>query len=82
MARLALGVLALYKQLISPLLPPACRFAPTCSRYAAEAIEKHGVCAGGTLALRRLLRCGPWHPGGFDPVPPAERTTSSVRKAS
>jgi putative membrane protein insertion efficiency factor len=65
----ALGALRVYKALVSPLLPAACRYAPTCSEYAHEAIEKHGLLAGGTMALRRLLRCGPWHPGGFDPVP-------------
>ncbi len=65
----AVGALRLYKLLVSPLLPPACRFAPTCSEYAAEAIGKHGVLRGGTLAMRRLARCGPWHPGGYDPVP-------------
>lgn len=69
MRTLAIGALRLYKRLISPVLPPACRFAPTCSEYAVEAIEKHGVLRGGMLAARRLLRCGPWHPGGFDPVP-------------
>lgn len=67
---LTLGALRAYKRLISPVLPPACRFAPTCSEYATEAIEKHGLLRGGTLAARRLLRCGPWHPGGYDPVPP------------
>ena len=66
----ALGALRLYKRFVSPILPPACRFSPTCSEYAAEAIEKHGVLRGGTLAARRLMRCGPWHPGGYDPVPP------------
>ena len=65
----ALTALRAYKRLISPLLPAACRYTPTCSEYAAEAIEKHGILRGGTLALRRLVRCGPWHPGGFDPVP-------------
>ncbi|HTJ28117.1 MAG TPA: membrane protein insertion efficiency factor YidD [Candidatus Limnocylindria bacterium] len=66
---LALASLRLYKRFVSPVLPPACRYRPTCSEYAAEAIEKHGVLRGGTLALRRLVRCGPWHPGGYDPVP-------------
>ena len=70
----AVGALRLYKRFISPVLPPACRFTPTCSEYAAEAIEKHGILRGGTLAVRRLGRCGPWHPGGYDPVP--------LRKAS
>ena len=65
----AVGALRLYKRFISPVLPPACRYAPTCSEYAAEAIEKHGILRGGTLAVRRIARCGPWHPGGYDPVP-------------
>jgi len=65
----ALVLLRLYKFLISPLLPPACRFYPSCSQYAAEAIEKHGTLRGGILAARRLSRCHPFHPGGVDPVP-------------
>lgn len=63
------GVLRLYKLLISPLLPPACRFYPTCSQYASEAIAKHGAVRGVWLAIRRLARCHPGNPGGFDPVP-------------
>jgi hypothetical protein len=59
----------LYQRLISPLLPHRCRFYPTCSQYAVEAISKHGALRGGWLALRRILRCHPLHPGGFDPVP-------------
>ena len=61
----------LYKRLLSPLLPQACRFHPTCSVYAVEAIDRHGPFKGSYLAARRLLRCHPFHPGGFDPVPPA-----------
>lgn len=58
-----------YQQAISPLLPPACRYAPTCSQYALEAIEAHGALRGVWLALRRLSRCHPGRKGGYDPVP-------------
>jgi putative membrane protein insertion efficiency factor len=58
-----------YQWLVRPLLPPACRFHPSCSEYADEALERHGALRGGWLAARRVCRCGPWHPGGHDPVP-------------
>ncbi len=58
-----------YQLAISPFFPPSCRFHPSCSHYAIEALEKHGVLRGTWLALRRVLRCHPWHPGGHDPVP-------------
>ena len=60
-----------YQLLISPLLPPACRYLPTCSDYAQEAIVQHGAFVGTWLALRRLARCHPWGGSGYDPVPPA-----------
>ena len=66
--RLVIGGLRLWKICISPILPPACRFVPTCSEYAAQAVEAHGVLRGGWLALRRLSRCHPLTAGGFDPV--------------
>ena len=69
MKRLLLGLVRLYQYLISPLLGPRCRFHPSCSHYAIEAIERHGALRGGWLAARRLGRCHPWHPGGYDPVP-------------
>ncbi len=69
MRRLLTFVIKLYKLVVSPLLPPACRFLPTCSDYATEAIEKHGAAKGSYLALRRILRCHPLCEGGFDPVP-------------
>ena len=68
-ARIAIGSLDLYKRFVSPLLPRACRFEPTCSIYAREAIARYGIGRGGAMAVGRLLRCHPFHKGGFDPVP-------------
>lgn len=70
-ARAVLALLRLYRIAISPLRPPSCRYAPTCSEYAVVAIERFGALRGGWLALRRLLRCHPFHAGGYDPVPAA-----------
>ncbi len=58
-----------YQLVLRPLLPPSCRFAPSCSEYAHTAILTHGVVRGGALAVRRIARCNAWHPGGYDPVP-------------
>lgn len=66
---LLLSLIAAYRYAISPLMGPRCRFLPTCSEYAAEAVKRHGVWQGGWLATKRILRCHPWNPGGFDPVP-------------
>lgn len=70
LAWVLLGVLGAYRLLVSPLLGQRCRFEPSCSRYAAEAIATHGAARGGWLALRRLARCHPWGGAGIDPVPP------------
>ncbi len=69
MKRLALLLIRFYQRFISPGLPPACRFYPTCSEYGYEAIERYGIIKGGILTLRRIARCHPFHPGGYDPVP-------------
>ncbi|MDT7786213.1 MAG: uncharacterized protein QOF58_4632 [Pseudonocardiales bacterium] len=69
-AKVALLPVRFYRKFISPLLPPTCRFYPSCSAYAVEALTVHGALRGTWLTIRRLLRCGPWHPGGLDPVPP------------
>lgn len=67
--RCVIAVFRGYKYLLSPLLPPACRFVPTCSQYAIEAVEKHGVLRGLLMAAWRILRCHPFARGGYDPVP-------------
>jgi putative membrane protein insertion efficiency factor len=69
---LLVAMLRAYKGVVSPFLPPACRFYPSCSEYAEQALVKHGVLRGSILSAKRLARCHPWHPGGIDPVP-AER---------
>jgi putative membrane protein insertion efficiency factor len=69
MRKLLIFVIMVYKQVLSPLLPPACRFLPTCSEYALEAVKKHGALKGMYLAVRRILKCHPLCEGGFDPVP-------------
>lgn len=71
MKRLLLLLIRLYRAVISPLTPASCRFQPTCSQYGLEAIERFGAWKGGWLTLRRILRCHPFHPGGWDPVPEA-----------
>lgn len=69
MKAVALGLIRAYQRWISPLKPPVCRFYPTCSAYAYEAVAKYGVAKGLFLALKRVAKCHPFHPGGVDPVP-------------
>ena len=64
-----IGLVRAYQLVVSPFLPPSCRFYPTCSHYAIEALQRHGAWKGFWLALRRVTRCHPWNPGGHDPVP-------------
>ncbi len=68
-ARAMLCAIRFYRKHISPCLPPSCRFYPTCSQYALTAISRYGALKGGFLAVKRILKCNPFHPGGYDPVP-------------
>jgi len=77
MRKLALIPIRIYRYAISPMMASHCRFFPTCSCYAQEAIENHGLLRGGWLSLRRLGRCHPWNPGGYDPVPSITPSNSS-----
>ena len=70
-AWLLIALISLYRRFVSPLLGPRCRFYPSCSAYGLEAVREHGALRGSWLAVRRIGRCHPFHPGGFDPVPPA-----------
>ncbi|GAA4622717.1 membrane protein insertion efficiency factor YidD [Cellulomonas oligotrophica] len=70
-ATLLLALLRVYQVVVSPMTPPTCRFYPSCSQYAVVAVQRHGALRGTWLAIRRLLRCHPWNPGGVDDVPPA-----------
>ena len=69
LARLSILMIRGYQVALSPLLPSACRYVPSCSRYTAEAIEKYGALRGGWMGMKRILRCHPFHAGGYDPVP-------------
>ncbi|MDQ3612117.1 MAG: membrane protein insertion efficiency factor YidD [Actinomycetota bacterium] len=81
-ARLLLAVVSGYRRWISPLLGPRCRFAPTCSAYAEQAMRSHGAGRGSWLALRRLARCHPFHPGGHDPVPPVRPSWGTMKRTA
>lgn len=78
--RLLIGIIMFYQRLISPLLGPRCRYYPSCSSYAIEALRRHGVLRGSWLAAGRILRCHPGHPGGHDPVPETLTDTGCCRK--
>jgi len=77
--RMLVWPIVAYRRWISPALPARCRFYPSCSAYALEAIARHGALRGTVLAIRRLLRCHPFHPGGYDPVPPAPERDAHQR---
>lgn len=72
-----LGLIRGYRRFISPLIPPSCRFQPTCSQYAIEAIATYGTIKGSWLAIARILKCHPFHPGGYDPVPTEDEKMSN-----
>ena len=72
-------VVQLYRNMISPLRPPSCRFTPTCSEYAVEALQEYGIFRGSWLAIARLAKCGPWHRGGWDPIPDRTATLQETQ---
>ncbi|MDO9100992.1 MAG: membrane protein insertion efficiency factor YidD [Candidatus Nitrotoga sp.] len=69
MRQLLIKLIGLYQYLLSPLMPPTCRFTPSCSQYAREVISKHGAWRGTWLSIKRVIRCNPWNSGGYDPAP-------------
>jgi putative membrane protein insertion efficiency factor len=77
-ARALVAVVTGYRRFVSPLLGQRCRFAPTCSAYALQALTEHGALRGGWLAIRRIARCHPFHPGGHDPVPPGRSSSATM----
>lgn len=80
MKTLLLAFIRLYQLILSPILGNNCRFYPSCSQYAQEAIETHGIIKGSYLTIRRILKCHPWHAGGCDPVPPADSDSNANNK--
>ena len=79
--RLLMLIVAGYRRTVSPLLMPRCRFAPSCSEYALQALAEYGALRGGWLAVRRIVRCHPFHPGGYDPVPPRGAARAMTTRA-
>jgi uncharacterized protein len=77
-AGVGIWLVRLYQRLLSPLKPPTCRFVPSCSEYAIEALQRHGAISGGWLATRRICRCHPWGGYGYDPVPAKKPPTTTV----
>lgn len=75
--RAVIGVIEWYRHMVSPLRLPSCRFMPTCSQYAVDALTEYGLVRGGWLSVVRLVKCGPWHRGGWDPIP-ERRSVRSV----
>lgn len=82
MKQIFIGIIRFYQKFISPMTPPTCRFYPTCSHYGLEAFQKHGAFKGFWLTLKRILKCHPFHPGGFDPVPDKKEKEIKLRSHS
>ncbi|QKE75188.1 membrane protein insertion efficiency factor YidD [Arthrobacter citreus] len=78
MNKILIGIIRFYQKWISPATPPSCRFYPTCSHYGLEALQTHGALKGSYLTTKRILKCHPFHPGGFDPVP--EKKNNEIKK--
>ena len=80
--KILLLLIKAYQRFISPLFPPTCRFQPTCSQYAIEAISTYGTFKGSWLAIKRILRCHPFHPGGYDPIPTPDDADTKFNRAT
>ncbi|MAT89849.1 MAG: membrane protein insertion efficiency factor YidD [Flavobacteriaceae bacterium] len=78
LATIMIGLIELYQELLSPILPSTCRYQPTCSHYGIEALREHGLIKGSRLLLKRISRCHPWGGSGYDPVPPASEKEPPV----
>lgn len=72
MRKILIGIIRVYQYAISPYLPPHCRYTPSCSSYAVDALGRFGILRGGWMALKRIARCHPWHEGGYDPLPESD----------
>lgn len=79
-ARTVIAAIGVYRHMVSPLRPASCRFMPTCSQYAADAVGEYGLVRGGWLAVVRLAKCGPWHRGGWDPIPERPQARNAVER--
>lgn len=79
MRKILIGIIRIYQYAISPYLPPHCRYTPSCSSYAVEALGRFGILRGGWMALKRIARCHPWHEGGYDPLPESDHPETDCK---
>lgn len=80
MKKIIILIIRFYQKFISPLLGPCCRYSPTCSRYGIEAVERYGALRGSFMTIKRILRCNPFYPGGYDPVPDLQKKKRRIKQ--